>query len=263
MPEGDTIFRAARTLEKALAGKRVTRFETGLAQLARVNDDAPLVGRMIHSVAARGKHLLMAFSGDLILRTHMRMNGSWHIYRPQEPWQRARARLRVLVGTEDFVAVGFDVPVAEFETARSLARVDDVRLLGPDLLAETFDVAEAKRRLLARGDTSVGEALLNQRVLAGVGNVFKSEVCFSVGVNPFSPVRGLTGAEVDGLLKTAEKFLRANILEGRADGVLTYTGMRRTTGRGDPTERLWVYGRSGKPCRKCATPIAFAKQGRC
>ncbi len=110
MPEGDTIFRAARALNQALAGKQVTRFETGLAQLANVDDDQPIRGRTIESVSAAGKHLLIRFSGDLVLRTHMRMNGSWHLYRPGEKWQRPRSAMRIAISTSDFVAVAFDVP---------------------------------------------------------------------------------------------------------------------------------------------------------
>ena len=117
MPEGDTIFRAARTLHRALAGHVVTRFETAYAQLARVHDDTPITGRTIEGVESRGKHLLMRFSGDLVLRTHMRMNGSWHIYRPGERWQRPAAAMRIVVGTDAFVAVGFNVPDAEFVRA--------------------------------------------------------------------------------------------------------------------------------------------------
>ena len=261
MPEGDTIFRAARTLNQALGGKVVTRFETALAQLARVDVDAPLKGRTVTSVTARGKHMLMAFSGDLVLRTHMRMNGSWHIYRPAERWQRSRSAMRMVVETADFVAVGFDVPVADFFTGRALEREDSLRLLGPDLLRDDFDATEAARRLRERGGSEVGDALLNQRVLAGIGNVFKSEVCFACGVSPFTLVHTVSDAQIQALLQTAKKYLRANVADGAGDEILTYTGMRRTTGRSDPSERLWVYGRSGQPCRKCGARILFKKQG--
>ena len=120
MPEGDTIFRAARTLHRALAGKPVVRFETALAQLSRVDDDAPIAGRTVERVRSVGKHLLVELSGDLVLRTHMRMAGSWHVYRPGERWQRPRSAMRVVLETADFQAVAFDVPVAEFRTARRL-----------------------------------------------------------------------------------------------------------------------------------------------
>jgi len=117
MPEGDTIFRAATTLARALTGSLLTRFETGYAQLASVDDDAPLIGRTVEKIWAHGKHLYMGFSGELILHTHMRMNGSWHIYRPGEAWQRPKTSARIVLGTEKFVAVAFDVPVADFQTA--------------------------------------------------------------------------------------------------------------------------------------------------
>src|SRR5215471_17335390 len=145
MPEGDTIFRAARTLDQVLAGQTVTRFESVFPALTRVADDRPIVGRMIESVAARGKHLLITFSGDLVLRTHMRMNGSWHLYRSGVRWQRPARDMRVLVvaGVE---AVGFNVPVAELLTARDLARHGQLNALGPDLLDPAFDGAEAMRR---------------------------------------------------------------------------------------------------------------------
>ncbi len=130
MPEGDTIFRAAATLHRYLAGKLVTRFESVFPALTRVADDTPIVGRTIASVASRGKNLLMTFSGDLVLRTHMRMNGSWHIYPANSRWRRPAREMRVLVGTADAVAVGFNVPVAEFLTTRQLARHATLRSLG-------------------------------------------------------------------------------------------------------------------------------------
>src|SRR3954463_7564682 len=114
MPEGDTIYRAARALHHALAGRTVTRFESVYPALTRVADDRPIVGRTVESVSAVGKHLLMTFSGDLVLRTHMRMNGSWHLYRADARWQRPARDMRIVVGTADAVAVGFNVPVAEF-----------------------------------------------------------------------------------------------------------------------------------------------------
>src|SRR6188768_2560500 len=178
MPEGDTIFRAARTLHKALGGQQVTRFESVFPGVNRIADDHPIVGRTVESVVSRGKHVLMAFSGDLILHTHMRMNGSWHIYRPGERWQRPRNQMRVLVATTDYVAVGFDVPVAELLTSRELARHTDFQRIGPDLADSSFDRDEAARRIRARGADPIHEVLLEQRVMSGIGNVLKSEVLF-------------------------------------------------------------------------------------
>jgi endonuclease VIII len=269
LPEGDTIFRAAATLHRALAGKEVTRFESVYPALTRVADDRPIVGRTIESVSARGKHLLIAFSGDLILRTHMRMNGSWHIYPAGARWQRPAHEMRVLVGTRDAVAVGFHLPVAELLTARALARHRQLRALGPDLLSDTggsgrsqrepFDRLEVIRRLRARRGDTIGDALLNQRVAAGIGNVFKSEILFVAGIDPFAPVSSLSDAELDRLVAVARELLEANVMS-RAQTLSPAIG-RRTTRSLDPREKLWVYGRGGRKCRRCGAQIHSKKTG--
>ena len=260
MPEGDTIFRAARTLNRALAGKTIVRFESMLPALTRVHEDTPVTGRTVDRVSAVGKHLLMHFSGGLILRTHMRMNGSWHIYRVGERWQRPRRDMRVLLATRDYEAVAFNVPVAEMIRERDLPRHRELQKLGPDLLDGSFDAAEALRRLRARPAAAIAEALLNQRVLAGIGNVYKSEVLFACRVNPFTLVRDVEDAALARLVETARKFLVANVTE-RLAPMTTYTGFRRTTRRDAPNERLWVYGRARLACRRCGTAIAVKKQG--
>jgi endonuclease-8 len=252
MPEGDTIFRAARTLDRALAGHAVTRFESVLPALERIDYDTPLAGRTVDRVEARGKWVLMHFSGDLTLLTHMRMSGSWHIYRPGERWQLARGRMRVVVETAEILAVGFDVPVAEFHAAATLARREGFRNLGPDLLAVNFDVATAIANLAARGDLELGLALLNQSVMAGIGNAFKSEIAFACGLHPFRKVATLSAEQLAELVETARKFLRANVTEGAGH-------FRRTTGSLDREENLWVYQRAGEPCRRCGTPIQSRK----
>jgi endonuclease VIII len=260
MPEGDTIFRAARTLHRALAGKPVTSFESALPALNRIHDDAPVTGRIMERVTAVGKHVLMHFSGNLVLRTHMRMNGSWHIYRPGERWQRSRRDMRIRIATEAFEAVGFNIPVAEFTSEPRLTSHPELRMLGPDVLSEGFSAAEALRRIRNRGTTAIADVLLNQRVLAGLGNVYKSEVLFICRVNPFILVRDLSDTHRAAIVETARRMLTANVSEGLAL-MTTYTGFRRTTGRGDPKERLWVYGRARLPCRRCETAIRVRKQG--
>lgn len=260
MPEGDTIFRAARTLDRALAGKTIVAFESVLPALTRVHEDRPLTGRTIERVVAAGKHLLMHFSGGLVLRTHMRMKGSWHIYRKGEQWQRPRGDMRIVIATSDFVAVAFNVPIAEMIPARDLACHAELRKLGPDLLSADFDAAEAMRRLRARPDAAIADALLNQRVLAGIGNVYKSEILFVCRINPFALVRDLADEALAELIRTARKFLLANVADG-VSPMTTYVGFRRTTRRDDPKGRLWVYGRGRLPCRLCGTPIAVRKQG--
>lgn len=253
MPEGDTIFRAARTLNRALTGQIVTRFESVLPALSRVDEDAPLSGRVIESVTARGKWMLMRFSGGLTLLTHMLMNGSWHIYRAGERWQRPRSEMRISIETAQWQAVAFRVQVAEFHTDESLRRREALNALGPDLLAADFDEAEAIAQLRSRPELPIADALLSQSLLAGLGNVYKSEVCFLCGVDPFRLVSTLTSAELDCLVRTARKLMRANVADSSRG--------RITTGSLDPHQKLWVYGRRGEPCRKCATPIQSRKQG--
>jgi endonuclease-8 len=260
MPEGDSIFRAARTLHRALAGKAVTAFESVFPALNRIDEDAPVVGRTIERIHSTGKHLLMHFSGDLVLRTHMRMNGSWHIYRPGERWQRARRDMRIIVSTADFEAVGFNIPVAEFMSEAALTRHPELRKLGPDVLADDFDPAKALANLLARAQSEIADALLNQRALAGLGNVYKSEVLFMCGVNPFARVQDLTEAQLASIVETGQRVLKMNVTDALRP-MTTYGGLRRTTGRSGPKERLWVYGRARLPCRRCGTTILVRKQG--
>jgi endonuclease-8 len=260
MPEGDTIFRSAQTLHRALAGNTVESFRTVLAHLARVNDDTPLAGRVVERVESRGKHLLMFFSGDLILRTHMRMHGSWHIYRRGERWQAPATAMRLVVATAEFEAVAFDVPVAEFRTARTLAHDRAVQPLGPDLLDDASDTGEAVGRLRALGDAPIEDGLLDQRVAAGVGNVFKSEVLFEAGIHPASPVSALDDAALSGLLAIARRQLRRNA--PLTPGPPPFRSQRRnTTGRLNPAESLWVYGRAGRPCLKCGSAIERFQRG--
>jgi endonuclease-8 len=253
LPEGDTIYRAARTLHSAMAGQRVVRFETALAPLARVNDQTPIAGRNIERVVAAGKHLIFDFSGGLHLRTHMRMNGSWHIYKAGERWKRPRREMRVVIATADWQAVGFSIPVAEFLDDRTIRRQEDLRRIGPDLLADVFDAGEALRRMRARPAAEIADVLLNQRVVAGAGNVFKSEILFLAGINPFTAVGDLDDAAISRLLAIARKLLRYNVTHGGSDRV--------TTGSIDRSKKLWVYGRGGEACRRCGTAIAYRKQG--
>lgn len=261
MPEGDSIFRAARTLHRALAGHQVTRFESVFPQLTRVHDDEPLTGRTIEGVESRGKHLLMHFSGDLILRTHLRMNGSWHIYRPGERWQRPRIDMRIVVGTDAFVAVAFNLQVAEFETSHTVERNDSLGSLGPDLLSDTFDPAAALARLRARNGDPIGETLLDQRVMAGIGNIFKSETLFLTRVNPFATVASLSDESLRSLIDTARRLLKANVTASSGHGITTRRTLRSSSPRAGPTDRVWVYGRRGEPCHTCGTPIASRKVG--
>lgn len=262
MPEGDTIFRSARTLNRALAGKCITKFRSTFPLLTRFDDDTPLTGQIVERVESRGKWLLMHFSGGGILATHMLMNGSWHIYRAGERWQQPAANMRIVIETGEFVAVGFNVPVAEMLDTRSLERDRRIPPAGSDVLGSGFDAEAAVQRLQACGDMELGEALLRQNVLAGVGNVFKSEICFATRLNPFRKVASLTPEQLAEVVSVARSQLELNVREDSGDGIVTYRGRRRrTTPRSKPGESLWVYGRTAQRCRQCGEPIRSLLQG--
>ena len=228
-------------------------FSSALPQLACV----ALTGRTVERVLARGKHLVMVFDGDLVLRTHMRMSGSWHLYRHGERWNRPASAARILLSTAGFEAVAFGVHEAEFLRSAQLDRLLEARL-GPDALADVFDEAEALRRLRADGRRTIADALLDQRTLAGVGNVYKSEVLFLAGLHPALRVGDIPEAVLASLPGLARKTLLANVRRGAGAPV---GPERRTTGRLAPSEDLWVYGRGGLPCRRCGTPIAWRRHG--
>jgi endonuclease-8 len=213
-------------------------------------------------VESRGKWLLIHFSGGGTLATHLLMNGSWHIYRPGEPWQQPRANMRIVIENSVYIAVGFSVPVAHMHTAQSLAR--DTKIPGPaiDILSADFDAEAAAQRLLAHRNEEIGDVLLQQRVMAGVGNVFKSEICFVTGLNPFRTVATLTARQVAEAIAAAQKLVAANVLEDSGDTIVTYGGRkRRTTHESDPSASLYVYGRHGEPCRRCGEMIRRRIQG--
>ena len=252
MPEGDTIFRTAEVIRAALVGRRITAARAQPRPgLRRVPDLSLLVGTVVDRVEARGKHLLIGFSNGLTVRTHLRMSGSWHRYRPGEPWRRPVREASAILETAESVAVAFNTPVVELLTDAALRRSRPLRELGPDLLGREFDEAEALHRLRERDEEQLGNALLDQRAVAGIGNVYKSEVAFLEGLDPWAPAGAFTDDELSAALRTARRLLRAN----------TRGGARVTTGSGARGEGLWVYGRTGRPCRRCATTIRQARQG--
>jgi len=261
MPEGDTIYRTARALSRALTGKPVTRFESSYAQLTSANDQKAFAGQTIAHIEARGKWLLIHFSSGNILATHMLMSGSWHIYKPGDPWQDKAANARILIATADYLAVGFRIPIARIYTEQTLARERKIPRSDQDVLSPSFDAATAAHKLMVRPNDELGNALLRQDVLAGVGNVFKSEICFLLGLNPFRKVASISQPQAEEIVATAQRLLAANVLEDSTDLIVTYSGKhRRTTNNADPAASLWVYGRKGEPCRRCVTPIERALQ---
>ena len=254
MPEGDTIYRAATVLRRALAGQMVSGFRSDVPQVIGALARLPVVGRPVSAIEAKGKHLLMRFgdgADDPVLRSHMGMSGSWHLYRPTESWQRPERQARVVVETGEFVAPCFNAPTIELGTGRELAADPWLGSLGPDAITDAFDADEAARRLRARPDAEIGIAILDQRALAGVGNVFKSELLFIRRLSPFRRVRDLGDAELHGLVAEAHRQLVAN----RGGGArVTRPGAARH-------ESLWIYGRAGKPCRVCGTIVRLRRQG--
>jgi endonuclease VIII len=252
MPEGDTIFRTATVLRRALVGGVVekARAQPGPG-LPRVPDLSVLVGSTVDAVEPRGKHLLIGFSGGRWLRTHMRMKGSWHRYRPGEPWRLPARRAVCVLETDASVAVCFDAPVVELLTDAELVRHGALRALGPDLLGAAPDMDEAVRRLRHRDAVPLGEALLDQRSVAGIGNVIKSEALFMERLDPWAQVRAFSDEELHAVLRRAAGLLAAN----------TGGGRRATTGRRSSGEALWVYRRTGRPCRRCGTLIRARRQG--
>lgn len=255
MPEGDTLARTAAGLRPYLVGREI--------RAARAQGPGPvpqvhrLIGRRIDAVESRGKHLLIRFDGGLELRTHLRMHGSWHRYRPGERWRRPPGRARLVLEVDGAVAVCFDAPVVELFEARAEHLHPALSRLGPDLLAADFDADEAHRRLRdpSRADQDVAVALLDQRALAGIGNVYKSEVLWIERVSPFSRVVDVDDDTLHRLVATARRLLLANADPRRGPERVTTAGDRGAPGA------LYAYGRAGRPCRRCGTPIAVIRQG--
>ena len=247
MPEGDTVWRTAQHLDQALTGSVLVRSDFRVPALATVD----LAGAEVLGTVARGKHLLTRLGPSgagaaLTLHSHLKMEGSWHLYRPGTRWQRPAHQARVVLVTEAWTAVGFSLGVVELvDTA---AESDVLPPLGPDLLGPDWDEAEAVRRLAADPERPIGEALLDQRNLAGIGNLYKSELCFLVGANPWAPV---STVDLPRLVRRAKAVLEAN--KHRVSQV--------TTGDLRRGRQTWVFRRERQPCRRCGTPIEVALQG--
>jgi endonuclease-8 len=214
-------------------------------------------GREVTSVEARGKHILIAFGQGLILRTHLRMHGSWHLARPGERWRRPRAHMRIVITTPNWLAIGFQIPEAEWLTASALARHAVLQALGPDPLRASFDPQEAIARIASNPSATMADILLNQRVIAGLGNVFKSEVLFECGVHPFDRAGDLQPATIAALVAASVRALRRNVSEHSTGP----SGRRTMTNRLNREETLWVYRRAGRPCHRCGSDIQMRKSG--
>lgn len=254
MPEGDTLARTAAGLRPHLVGRAV------LASRARL--PGPQVGRLVGAtvteVTAHGKHLLIRFDSGLELRSHLGMNGSWHRYRPGERWRRAPSRAHLVLEVRGAVAVLFDAASVGLFEERIEALHPVLSALGPAILADEVEPAEVLTRLRdpARANVTVAEALLDQRALAGIGNVYKSEALFIERVAPFAALNAVDDATLARLVLTVRRLKRANV-----GAVARDTLSDRGPGPRSPRSRLWVYGRAGRPCRRCGTLIEARRHG--
>jgi endonuclease VIII len=243
VPEGDTVHQAAARLHRALAGQRLVATDFRVPAIAT----ADLAGQRVREVVARGKHLLLRTDAGLTLHSHLKMEGAWHLYRPGERWRGPGWQVRAVLRTRGWVAVGFRLGLCELLPTAEERQV--VGHLGPDVLGPDWDPAEAARRLRAEAARAIGSALLDQRNLAGVGNIWRCELCFLRGVDPRTPVGGIH--DLEGMLGLLERMMRASLARG---------GAQVTTGDTRRGRSLWVHGRAGQPCRRCGTLVRKADQ---
>lgn len=236
MPEGDTVYLSATRLHRALSSTKVIKSDFRVPQYATVD----LADRTVSEITSLGKHMLWRFDDDLSLHTHFKMEGSWHLYRPGQRWRAPSWQARIVLTTKSWTTVGVNLPVIDL-----VARDEEagfIEHLGPDPL-RNWDAEEAARRLSSDFDRPFSEAIVDQRNIAGLGNVYRCEICFLRGVNPWTPV-GRAG-DLRAVVDLAKSLMDATIR----------VGGRVTTGDARAGRRVWVYGRRGQPCRRCGTPI--------
>jgi endonuclease-8 len=243
VPEGDTVLVAARRLHAGLSGQRLVRTDVRVPSFATTD----LSGQTLNEVATRGKHLLFRTSGGFTIHTHFRMDGRFDLRRPTDPLPARQHEIRLILETESWVAVGRRLGVVEVLRTRDESSV--VGHLGPDVLGQNWDPDEVLSRLLAGPARPIGEALIDQRVMAGPGNIYRSEVLFLRGVDPWTPVVDVS--DLRALVELTKRVMEAN----------RSTGTQMTTGDPRRGRSHWVYGRVGEPCRRCGTPIQRAEQG--
>lgn len=253
MPEGDTVHTLARELDRRLSGCTLA------AGRLRDAPSASLAGCAVRAVRARGKHLLVELArgdgGALVLRSHLGMHGSWHRYRPGERWQRPSSQASIVLETERDVLVCFRAE--EVELCAGDARAFELRRrLGPDLIAEEPELTEllARARHFLEPDAPLADLLLDQRVASGIGNVYKSELCFLAGLHPARAWSSVDEPVLARVYADARRLLQANVGGGPR--------RTRAPASGGARASLWVYRRKGRPCLRCAAPIESARLGR-
>ncbi|MDQ1437885.1 MAG: endonuclease [Acidimicrobiaceae bacterium] len=260
MPEGDTIFRTARSLGQWLEGREITAARTTAAAVPA----AKLVGQRVTGVEAKAKHLLIRFDSGVVLHTHMRMTGAWHVYRAGERWRKPAYQARVVLEAGERVAVCFNAPVVELLAKRGEEVHPALTRLGPDVLVDPLDLEEVRRRLAARPPSmAIGEVLLDQQVVSGIGNIFRCEALFAERVDPWAPWPDLAPETIDALVTAAARLMRARIATSPEPAAESTAGPTAgpATMRTRPA-RPAVYGRTGRPCYRCRTPVATAKLGQ-
>lgn len=254
VPEGDTIYRTAASIRQWIGGRVVTSAQS---QVPGLNLQT-LVGRTIETIEPHGKHLVISFGAHpgleddqpVALHSHMRMSGSWHVYTTSAEWQRPRKQAKVIITASDRLAVCFNAPIISLLPVRDVDRGTGIGRLGPDVLVDPFNAADVVVRARAtRNADAIGEVLLDQQVVAGIGNIYRCESLFLERIHPWTLLRELTDSALEALLTTASRIMRANL--GKPIG--------RNFGNGE--NQTWVYGRTGLPCKNCGTPIQTRKQG--
>lgn len=255
MPEGDTIHRAAAALRTALVGKPITRFEA-----PRLVGPRPATGRIVERVESHGKHLEIVWDDGLVLHTHMRMTGSWHLYRAGERWRRSVAQMRVEIDVGDWIAVCFNAPVVETYRQFDRFRHPGFGPLGPDLCRAEADLDECINRLYHYDDQSaaVSEVLLDQHVACGVGNVYRCEVLWACEMHPFAPVSSLDAGDCAQLIHASARLLRANLASPHRS---TLGLQSSVSGATVARSGLAVYGRNGQRCVRCGDTVEVCRTG--
>ncbi len=258
MPEGPTIRHTADLLRDALEGQQITRLHSSLKKVATEGWAEKITGQAVRAVRAHGKNLFIDFANDWTLYTHMMMWGAWHIYAQSEPWRREARKARVVFETTTHCAVLFSAPVCQLLHTSELA-THQTSALGPDLLSESFGAAERseiRRRLQAQGNASIGEAIMNQTVMAGIGNILKSEILFAARIHPERPAASLSDEEFERLIATSQDMMhRAYDTNGFVQ-VFLPPALRQATGK-----LGYGYGRSGQVCLRCGGTIVMVRQG--
>ena len=255
MPEGDTIHHAAKRVGAALVGSEIRSIETPNPRHGKDRWPERLAGRGVRAVDAHGKHLFVRFEGGLTLHSHLRMGGAWGVYGRGERWHRAPRRAWLVIRTDDHEVVQFDGPVLELMTDGRTRFDQRLAALGPDLLHDDFSEDDYLRRL-RDGDPArqIGDALLDQRIVAGIGNVWKNEGCFIAAVDPWRRVGALSDEEALSIVRGIRPLMAASAERGGR--ITTFDG---PAGRNE--RRTWVHDRGGMPCRRCRTKIRSRGQG--